>query len=102
MVSVVSQPTVNQKIEVDIKGAVGYQKEKDTKEYQFVKRQNDSTFYHHMQEDNIDFFADQTLIPHKDSQFGPVMAKGDLNKDGLNDILNVTVLKEKLTFKTNI
>ena len=43
--------------------------------------------YMHEQSDFIDFFYDQTIIPHKFSQIGPCMAKGDINNDGLEDLI---------------
>ena len=43
--------------------------------------------YKHEQIDFPDFYLEQNIIPHKYSQFGPVMAKGDLNNDGREDIL---------------
>jgi enediyne biosynthesis protein E4 len=43
--------------------------------------------YIHQEEDYIDFFNLQNIIPHKFSQLGPRMVKGDINGDGLEDIL---------------
>ncbi|MFA5818930.1 MAG: VCBS repeat-containing protein, partial [Bacteroidales bacterium] len=43
--------------------------------------------YLHEQRDFIDFFYDQTIIPHKFSQIGPCMAKGDINNDGSEDLI---------------
>ncbi|MFN8241284.1 MAG: VCBS repeat-containing protein [Bacteroidales bacterium] len=43
--------------------------------------------YTHTQKDFIDFFYDQTIIPHKFSQIGPVLATGDINGDKKVDIL---------------
>lgn len=43
--------------------------------------------YKHQQEDHVDFHKSQTIIPHKFSQIGPCMQKGDLNNDGLEDII---------------
>ena len=43
--------------------------------------------YKHEQTDYADFFLNQNIIPHKFSQIGPRMASGDLNKDGLDDII---------------
>ncbi len=43
--------------------------------------------YIHRQDDFIDFYGPQKIIPHKFSQIGPRMAKGDLNRDGRDDII---------------
>ncbi|MEL7147593.1 MAG: FG-GAP-like repeat-containing protein, partial [Bacteroidota bacterium] len=42
-----------------------------------------SLFSH--QENKHDDFATERLLPHATSQFGPGLATGDVNKDGLND-----------------
>ncbi len=38
------------------------------------------------QENEFDDFAKEILLPHRMSQLGPCMAKGDINKDGLEDL----------------
>jgi enediyne biosynthesis protein E4 len=43
--------------------------------------------YIHKQKDFIDYMLEQKIIPHKFSQIGPCMAKGDLNNDGLEDLI---------------
>ncbi len=43
--------------------------------------------YVHKQTDFNDFGLNQKVIPHKFSQIGPRMAKGDLNNDGQEDII---------------
>ena len=41
--------------------------------------------YQHKKTDFIDFSI-QKLLPHKFSEYGPAMAVGDVNNDGLDDI----------------
>lgn len=43
--------------------------------------------YKHHQEDVIDFYFAQTIIPHKFSQIGPAMQLGDLDGDGWEDLV---------------
>jgi len=43
--------------------------------------------YKHEQTDFADFYLSQKIIPHKFSQIGPVMAKGDIDNDGREDII---------------
>lgn len=50
-------------------------------------KDDDIINYTHEQSDFIDFFLNQNIIPHKFSQIGPVIAKGDLNGDGIEDII---------------
>jgi hypothetical protein len=51
------------------------------------KKREDVVNYEHEQTDFNDFELTQKIMPHKFSQIGPRMAKGDLNKDGLEDII---------------
>jgi len=52
----------------------------------FNKRENVINYVHE-QTDFNDFELPQKIIPHKFSQIGPRMAKGDLNNDGREDII---------------
>ena len=52
----------------------------------FNKRENVLN-YVHQQTDFVDYSLNQKIIPHKFSQIGPRMAKGDLNNDGQEDLI---------------
>jgi hypothetical protein len=54
--------------------------------YLFLKSP-DQFPYTHQQNDFVDYALYQKLIPHKFSQIGPRMAKGDINGDGIEDII---------------
>lgn len=51
------------------------------------RAQNDIINYTHLQSDYIDFFQMQNILPHKFSQAGPCMAKGDINGDSTEDLI---------------
>jgi enediyne biosynthesis protein E4 len=57
------------------------------------KGRDDMIDYKHVQDDHIDFVY-QVILPHKFSQIGPIMAKGDLNNDGLEDLIIGSTNKE--------
>ena len=79
----------NQLVEIDERDAIpshmDSQSQEDT-EYPFSRLEGVIS-YDHQQDDFIDFFYSQSIIPHKFSQIGPCMQKGDLNNDGLEDII---------------
>jgi hypothetical protein len=78
---------VNQLIEFQETEAVPLELPRAYRQDYMFKNREDSTIYLHKQNDFVDFFSEQTIIPHKFSQIGPVMVKGDLDGDGEADIL---------------
>jgi len=59
-----------------------------TDPHQYMFKKDDSIIqYVHLQKDFIDFFYSQPVLPHKFSQIGPIMAKGDINGDKIEDII---------------
>lgn len=87
-VSVLRNVEANQLITVNETDSKLYENKevKPAKEYLFTQR-NDVLNFTHLQEDYIDFIMDQKIIPHKFSMVGPAMAQGDLDGDGINDLL---------------
>ena len=59
---------------------------KTTVETLFSDKTNDSPISFIHEENNFDDFQYQVLLPHKLSQFGPALTKGDVNNDGLDDL----------------
>ncbi len=77
---------VNQVLVIDESTATTPVRHSESHEYLFSKTAG-ILDYKHQQEDFIDFHLAQSIIPHKFSQIGPRMQKGDLNNDGMEDIL---------------
>jgi hypothetical protein len=88
-VSYVKNIPANQMIEMDEKESVPsnkIQQNLNCRKYLFT-RVDSVIDYNHEQYDFIDFYYSQNILPHKFSQIGPRMQKGDLNNDGLEDII---------------
>ena len=88
-VSCIKNIRVNQLVEIDEKNSIPSNKNsQNTKEAKLLFSRMDSVIeYTHLQDDFIDFYYSQNIIPHKFSQIGPRMQKGDINNDGLDDII---------------
>ena len=88
-VSCLKNVGVNQVIDIDEKSSsppVINPRDEKKQEYFFAEADN-VLDYTHQQNDFIDFYYSQNIIPHKFSQIGPRMQQGDLNNDGLEDII---------------
>ena len=74
-----------------INESVSAESEKDmesTRRKNFLFKKADNIVdYSHRQTDFIDFALNQKIIPHKFSQIGPCMAKGDIDGDGVEDLI---------------
>ncbi|RLD71979.1 MAG: hypothetical protein DRI98_03540 [Bacteroidetes bacterium] len=86
LVTLLSSLEANQVIDVNETGALQAETVIDVQEHLF-SRQKGVLNYLHQQEDYIDYFFSQNILPHKFSQIGPRMQKGDLDGDGLEDII---------------
>ena len=88
-VSIIKQIQANQIVEISERDAVSSPQDVQSQkrsDYLFT-RMDGVMDYVHKQEDHVDFHKSQTIIPHKFSQIGPCMQKGDLNNDGVDDII---------------
>lgn len=87
--SVLKEISVNKTLIIHESGSTPEHKIPDSeKSGRLLFEKNDRVIsYTHEQSDFIDFFLNQNIIPHKFSQIGPVMAKGDINADGIEDIV---------------
>lgn len=87
-VSFLTNIETNQILEIDQKNASTYVPVKPKPDDVLPFQRTDSIIqYTHIQDDFIDYFFKQNIIPHKFSQIGPAMSRGDLNGDGLDDVV---------------
>ncbi len=87
--SILRNVEVNQTVEIDEKNSLPSHKAvkiSEKNDLLFNKRENVINYVHE-QTDYVDFALPQKIVPHKFSQIGPRMAKGDLNNDGREDLI---------------
>lgn len=75
----------DQAIVVDHSTAVNPSKQVERKELLFSDQTHNYGLAHKHIENDYDDFKKEVLLPHKMSTFGPALAVGDINKDGLDD-----------------
>ena len=88
-ISLLKNIEANQIIEINEINSVPATKpliNKTRQELMFIKCDSVVNFKH-QQNDFADFYLNQNIIPHKFSQIGPCMAKGDIDRDGREDII---------------
>lgn len=82
---VLANPPVNTILEIEYqKGKLIPYKGNQEKNLRFSLKEIEPSFYH--KENNYDDYKKQVLLPHKLSQFGPAIAVGDINGDGMDDL----------------
>lgn len=77
---------VNQRLTADYENAMNFDNSTNKTKHRVFKditRQLGIDYIH--EENNHNDFAKESLLPHKMSQFGPALAVGDINNDGLQD-----------------
>ncbi|NQU81465.1 MAG: VCBS repeat-containing protein, partial [Bacteroidetes bacterium] len=89
-VSLIKNIEANQLVEIEEKNSVPSNEcpNRTNNPGLLFSRMDSVITYNHQQNDVIDFYYfQQLIIPHKFSQIGPRMQKGDINNDGLEDII---------------
>lgn len=85
-VQVLESIAVNERLIIDYKDAVSEVfKDKSSKPTMFKNITQEHDLSHKHIENVYDDFKTESLLPHKMSQFGPALAVGDVNNDGLDD-----------------
>ncbi len=88
-VTILKDVKANQVLEIDENDAGILEAENARNAYPsyLFYRVSGAVDYRHMQEDFVDYYFYQTILPHKFSQIGPRIQKGDLDGDGLADLI---------------
>ena len=85
-VQVLSGLKANQRIVLDYKDATGLvEHSENSSEVLFEDINLATKFNYKHSENDFDDFERESLLPHKMSHFGPALAVGDVNNDGLDD-----------------
>ncbi len=88
-ITVLKDLLANQVVEINLQNSQDAPKSMAENELTdpLFSRLNGFLSYQHQQEDMIDYYYTQNILPHKFSQIGPIMTQGDLDGDGTDDLL---------------
>ncbi len=85
-ISRLDRTDANKQVVIEYKSAAEGAPAKGEKKKMFAETSSDVLAFKHAEDDKIDYNLQRTL-PHKFSQSGPGLAAGDINNDGLDDIV---------------
>ena len=80
-----ANPEINQMIALDIKDS--YSNEADNSKYNNLLFSSEDIIEHKHIENDYNDYEKEVLLPHQNSKLGPGIATGDINGDGLDDIV---------------
>lgn len=83
--TILNQVKANQMLEQSLNAEAEYVVKDGTKSRLFKAINSTIQFKHRHQENSYNDFKREVLLPHKMSSFGPCLAVGDVNADGLED-----------------
>ena len=83
---VIAKPSLNRELVVNYQEATPAGKEKALEPHLLLNVTGESKLKHVHRETNYDDFANEVLLPHRYSRFGPASAVADVNGDGYEDI----------------
>lgn len=83
-IQLVLRPKVNNKHKIAYEAANQYEPSKKPTLFKEVAQEKGLNYFH--KENEYDDYANEVLLPHKMSQFGPAISVGDINNDGLDDV----------------
>ncbi len=84
-IEILENVSVNQTLVIEYKNAVVPEVKFSEPTTLFTKNELPAIKFHHQENKDIDFEKER-LLPHSNSRYGPGLAIGDINQDGLEDV----------------